>query len=89
MIKGAQKRMIVVKTADSAIFEEVHFVMRRDSNAERMDMLAEANKIIESCDCSKKRGKIRRTRGALISLCIFLSGGVTGGVITAIFALVF
>ena len=89
MIKGAQKRMIVVKTADSAIFEEVHFVMRRDSSAERMDMLAEANRIIESCDCSKKRGKIRRARGALLSLCVFMCGGVAGGVIAAIFAVIF
>ena len=89
MIKGAQKRMIVVKTADSAIFEEVHFVMRRESSAERMDMLAEANRIIESCDCSKKRGRARRGRGALISLCVFLCGGATGGAIAAIFAVIF
>ena len=89
MIKGAQKRMIVVKTADSAIFEEVHFVMRRESSAERMDMLAEANKIIESCDCSKKRSRMRRARGALISLGVFLCGGVTGGVIAALFAVIF
>ena len=89
MIKGAQKRMIVVKTADSAIFEEVHFVMRRESSAQRMDMLAEANKIIESCDCSKKRGRARRARGALISLCVFLCGGVTGGIVAAIFAAIF
>ena len=87
MIKGAQKRMIVVKTADSAIFEEVHFVMRRESSAERIDMLAEANKIIESCDCSKKRGRMRR--GALISLGVFLCGGVTGGVIAALLAVIF
>ena len=89
MIKGAQKRMIVVKTANSAIFEEVHFVMRRESSAERMDILSEANKIIESCDCNKKRGRTRRLRGTLISLCVFLCGGVTGGVIAAIFAVVF
>ena len=89
MIKGAQKRMIVVKTADSAIFEEVHFVMRRESSAERIDMLAEANKIIESCDCNKKRGRARRLRGALISLCVFLCGGVTGGIIAAIVSFAF
>ena len=50
MLKGAQKRMIVIRTRDSRLFEEAYFVMRRDlpdSGAHRSDMLWEANRIVE------------------------------------------
>ena len=49
MLKGAQKRMIVVKTADSRLFEEAYFVMRADTSPSGEDMVYEANKIIENC----------------------------------------
>ena len=50
MLKGAQKRMIVIRTRDSRLFEEAYFVMRRDlpdSDTRRSDMLWEANRIVE------------------------------------------
>lgn len=50
MLKGAQKRMIVIRTRDSRLFEEAYFVMRRDlpdGDAHRSDMLWEANRIVE------------------------------------------
>ena len=79
MIKGAQKRMIVVKTGDSAVFEEVYFVMRRESSAERLDMLSEANRIIENCGCSKKRAPRGRAKSLFLSIGIFFCGTVVGG----------
>lgn len=84
MIKGAQKRMIVVKTGDSAVFEEVYFVMRPHSCREQLDMLAEANKIIENCDGSKRRGAGTRARNLIISLVAFLCGGAFGGALALI-----
>ena len=51
MLRGSQKRMIVVRTRDSRLFEEAYFVMRKDTEASdphRPDMLWEANRIIES-----------------------------------------
>ena len=51
MLRGSQKRMIVVRTRDSRLFEEAYFVMRRDTetaNLRSPDMLWEANRIIES-----------------------------------------
>lgn len=89
MIRGAQKRMIVVKTGDSAIFEEVYFVMRRESSAERLDMLAEANKIIENCGCNRKKSLSIKCKTVIFTLCSFLSGGLFGGAIAMlIYALV-
>ena len=84
MIKGAQKRMIVVKTGDSAVFEEVYFVMRRESSAHRLDMLAEANKIIESCEGQKKRSRGGMLRGIIFSAVTFLCGVLAGGAISAL-----
>ena len=50
MLKGAQKRMIVIRTRDSRLFEEAYFVMRRDlpdNGTNRSDMLWEANRLVE------------------------------------------
>lgn len=78
MLKGAQKKMIVVKTGDSALFEEAYFVMRRETVAGRMDLLAEANKIIDGCG-EKKRDVIRRKYGMIaIAVFSFAAGGGCG-----------
>ena len=50
MLKGAQKKMIVVRTKDSRLFEEAYFVMRKDTpeiSRDSGDILWEANRIIE------------------------------------------
>lgn len=63
MLRGSQKRMIVVRTRDSRVFEEAYFVMRRgadkpgiqNSDADELDMLWEANRILES-SLAKSKG---------------------------------
>lgn len=63
MLRGSQKKMIVVRTRDSRLFEEAYFVMRRDADrgvtgakdADELDMLWEANRILES-SLQKSRG---------------------------------
>ena len=82
MIKGAQKRMIVMKTADSEVFEEVYFVMRREPRGEKINMLSEANRIIESCGGGRAKKKSGAYKRALFSLCLFLCGGLFGGALT-------
>lgn len=50
MIRGAEKRMIVVRTRESRVFEEAYFVVRHNvpgNAANALDMLREANRIIE------------------------------------------
>ncbi len=85
MVKGSQKQMIVVKTAESDVFEEAYFVVRRNATAGRMDMLAEANKIIDSCGVKgKKRPKID-TKLLAIMLCSFVGGGAVGAMAVGFF----
>lgn len=83
MLKGAQKNMIVVKTSDSVLFEEAYFVMRREAFAEKMDLLAEANRIIEGCaDGCGKRKKFKY-KYHIITLAAFLTGTALGAAIVA------
>ena len=84
MIKGAQKRMIVVKTGDSAVFEEAYFVLRRESRAERLDMLAEANKIIENCGGNRKRVRSPQRIAVLYAVCSLIAGMILGGAISVL-----
>jgi hypothetical protein len=87
MLKGAQKRMIVIRTRDSRLFEEAYFVMRRDlpdTDAHQSDMLWEANRLIERSmgvpsPVSVEGGTEAMRRGRIRSLLFFLGGILTGG----------
>ena len=81
MLKGAQKKMIVVKTADSKLFEEAYFVMRKDTLSSSDDMVGEANRIIDSCAPKKKERNGSRISLPLVALGAFMGGSVFGGAI--------
>ena len=61
MLRGSQKRMIVVRTRDSRLFEEAYFVIRRSADEhggdadDEWDMLREANRILESSMAGVRR----------------------------------
>ncbi len=83
MLKGAQKKMIVVRTRDSHLFEEAYFVIRKDGSPAdgQRDMLAEATRIIDSTlpDESRDDQKPRRLGSVLRRAAWFLGGAVSGG----------
>lgn len=88
MIRGAQKKMIVIRTHDSRVFEEAYFVMRRDTEASvgDSDMLTEADRIIRRHTAGAERplhqGRSRvreRVRYLLwLGLGLLLGSGGTG-----------
>ena len=88
MLKGAQKKMIVVKTGDSKVFEEAYFVVRSDALCSGGDMVDEANKIIDSCGAKKKEKRIKNISLPIISICAFMGGSLFGGAIAFLVALV-
>ncbi len=86
MMKGAQKQMIVVRTADSRYFDEAYFVLRREIKAHRTqkhEMISEANRILRDCELSPRSPKKRIPRG----VCFFFSGILCGGVVAALVCL--
>ena len=86
MIKGAQKRVVVVKVADSNIFEEAYFVLKRDKDATGGDMAREAGRIIESLDPTGAREKVKRARELKMKIALILCGMGSGALLTAIFS---
>ena len=52
MIKGAQKQMIVLRTADSRYFDEAYFVLRREIDARPAPMKCCAR---QTASCAKAR----------------------------------
>ncbi len=52
MLKGCQRKIIMLKETGSDIFEEAYFVLRSDADVERslseLDMVSEAQRIVEA-----------------------------------------
>lgn len=78
MIKGAQKQMIVLRTADSRYFDEAYFVLRREFPIQKGasgEMLVEADRILREGTTDTRMVK-KKGKRALLSFCIgFLLGG--------------
>ena len=89
MLRGAEKRMIVVRTKDSRLFEEAYFVVRPEAGKEiggdtdtRPDMLWEANRILEgSLAGARQEGPSLpfAPSGLIRGLVWFFLGLLTGG----------
>ena len=88
MVRGAQKQMVVVKINDSDVFEEAYFVIRRGAGSSRLDMLSEAERIVESCGARRQKRRKINARAAVISLVSFLTGGLVGALIVVFAAAV-
>ena len=82
MIKGAQKQMIVVRTAASRYFDEAYFVLRGGVNparGERVDLLAEAQRILSECE--NRRGSTRKKGRAWLW---FILGAAVGAAVACL-----
>ncbi len=83
MLKGAQKRMYVVKLGEDSLFEEAYFVLRREATATAGgDMVSEANKIIRQ-SASPHAVQKRKVKLSWQVVLGFGCGLVTGGGIAA------
>lgn len=75
--------MVLIRTPDSKVFEEAHFVLRAEVEARSSgedDMLTEANRIIEEAGLGIAHSKRRRRIGIDVKGFVgFLLGGLFGG----------
>ncbi len=57
MIKGAQKRIVVVKNTDSRLFSEAHFILKDGlQKPSDKDVISEAKRIIAECVSENEKG---------------------------------
>ena len=83
MLKGYQRRMIMVPTKSSPLFETAYFILRKET--EKTDprpdeMLCEATRIIKGSETPKKKRLVHKRH----LLLAFLAGGFSGGTALAI-----
>lgn len=89
MIRGIQKNMIWVQTPKSPYFEEVHFIMRRQTEGEANrngEMTKEANRILAEYSATQKnpshpQGRGQSKGGAIAFLWGMLTGSLLVGVV--------
>ena len=88
MLRGAEKRMIVVRTRDSRLFEEAYFVVRPEAEGRERDdtdMLREANRILDNSMAAAKEREalphpaLSHRSGLIRGLFWFFAGLVVGG----------
>ncbi|MBQ1232126.1 MAG: hypothetical protein IIX86_01200 [Clostridia bacterium] len=84
MLKGAQKKMYVVKMGQDSPFEEAYFVLKRERDAVTGDdMIKEATRIIsQSAGQERSAESVGRRVGK--SVLLFACGLVTGGGIAGV-----
>lgn len=74
MLKGCQRKIILLRDTGSNIFEEAYFVLKADAEARRdlseSDMVSEARRIVEentlslSCSAGMKKSKSAKNKSA-------------------------
>ena len=83
MMKGCQRKMIMMPTRTSALFETAYFVLKEEAEARRpseSEMLCEAMRILEENSLSKKPQSFSRRH----LICSFLYGLCLGALLVAL-----
>ena len=63
MVKGCERRLVIYKSNNSKYFSEVHFIMKEEldcKKADKRDIIAEANKIVDESTSQNKNSKQRK-----------------------------
>ena len=80
MVKGTNRRVIVVRSPDPKLFEEAIFVLRENGDREAdagliMEQASRAaGEYLKKCGVRKVRGKRRVPSFLIVTLCLLLAG---------------
>ncbi len=76
MLKGCQKKLIVMKNTGSPMFDEAYFILSENAlraHASERDIINEANRIIrEGGDRTPRKPQLLRIAALLFSVALFL-----------------
>ena len=84
MVRGCQKKIIYLKNTGSDVFDEAYFIINDKalSSEDDVDMVKEANRILDECFIdSKKAGKIRKITKLIGLNAVSLTVGIALGII--------
>ncbi len=95
MIKGCQRRIIMVKDTKSRCFDAAYFVLKGDlpQGTSEADMLSEANRVIDACSLAEyalAKGRSSREysskgrRRGVIALTLCSGLGIVVGIIATL-----
>lgn len=88
MIRGAQKKIVVIKDTKSGIFDEAYFILKNGAEPTGAltfdDMVSECSRIIEGCLLAEKPPEKKKPSRLLPFLC----GTLTGFLIALVSALI-
>lgn len=84
MLKGVQRKLIMLQTRGSDLFETAYFVLKEDAQTRRPDrneMLSEATRIVEENSLARRRGD-GELRSTLITFVLgaFLGAFAVGAI---------
>ena len=81
MLKGYQRKLVMIRTGRSKIFESAFFILRSGSVSLPQDeMVNEAKRLIEECNLPRKRAKKLSFKHVLLSFFLgLLLGAVALG----------
>ena len=65
MLKGTQKKVVIIKDTKSGIFDEAYFILKNntDVSVQTRDMVAEANRIINCSVTENAEGDLLKNSG--------------------------
>ena len=82
MLRGYQRKLVMIRTKNSKVFESAFFIMRSASSVTHREMVDEANRILAECGDSRKKGRKLWDRHIWMALGIgFLLGAISLGAV--------
>jgi len=88
MLKGAQRKMYVVKMEEDSLFEQVYFVLKRDpAVVQGKDMVSEATRIIRQ-SAGQQSPPVAQKKLSWQTVAGFAVGFLTGGGIAVAICLI-
>lgn len=80
MIKGFNRRVVVMKNPDSNLFEEAYFIVKENALCNKRDKnpVEEAKKIVRQMEEENAYGKEKRTAQRVRSFIFLLIGIIVG-----------
>ncbi len=75
MVRGTQRKVIVVKDTKSGIFDEAYFIVKNSADSAHLttsDMVSEADRIISNCAVSSYNNEKKESEKYLRPLWFFI-----------------